>query len=192
MILEALKTKTSVSHYNVEVSPLLQPIGTRTLTPKNYTQILRKFYGFFQPLEAKIKQLAQIEQYIPDLSARRKSSLLVQDLQRVTGQQVVLDLLPVCHDLPDITTINDGLGALYVMEGSTLGGKFIAKVVHETLGYTPENGLAFFSGYGAQTGPKWKTFQEALVQYAVTPALGTAVVVTADTTFKKLEKWFNS
>nr|WP_262512340.1 biliverdin-producing heme oxygenase [Adhaeribacter arboris] len=81
---------------------------------------------------------------------------------------------------------------MYVMEGSTLGGKVISKIVYETLGYTPENGIAFFNGYGTQTGPKWKAFQEALTRFALTPAQEEAIVTTATRTFQKLEVWFNT
>ncbi|QNF35344.1 biliverdin-producing heme oxygenase [Adhaeribacter swui] len=192
MILEALKTQTAAQHQQVEASLLMQPIANRTLTPENYTRILRKFYGFFHPLENAIHHLPGLDNYLPDIMARRKSGSILQDLRAIHHESITLTTLPLCPDVPQITQISEGFGALYVMEGSTLGGKIISKIVYETLGYTPEHGTSFFNGYGSQTGPKWKAFQEALTRFAVTPAQENAVVQTAIQTFKKLENWFNS
>ncbi len=192
MILEALKAKTAASHRNVEASPLMQPIATRKLTPENYTHILRKFYGFFQPLETSIHHLPELEYYLPDLPNRRKSASILQDLRAINQENIVLASLPLCPDVPQITNVSEALGAMYVMEGSTLGGKIISKIVHETLGYTPENGIAFFNGYGTQTGPKWKAFQETLTRFAKTPDREEGIVNSATLTFQKLEVWFNN
>lgn len=144
MILEALKTKTAASHRQVEASPLMQPIASRTLTPQNYTHILRKFYGFFQPLEIAIHQLPTLEHYLPDLGMRRKSGSILQDLRAIHQENMALTAIPLCTDVPQITQVSEGFGALYVMEGSTLGGKMISKIVYETLGYSPEHGITFF------------------------------------------------
>ncbi len=190
MILEALKTKTAASHRSVEASPLMQPIATRSLNLENYTRILRKFYGFFQPLESSIHQLPELEYYLPDLATRRKAGSILQDLRAINQENIALATIPLCPDIPRITDVSAGLGALYVLEGSTLGGKVISKIVYETLGYTPENGIAFFNGYGTQTGPKWKAFQEALVRFASTTAQEEAIVKAAIHTFQKLEIWF--
>ncbi len=192
MILEALKTKTAASHRHVEASPLMQPIASRTLTPQSYTHILRKFYGFFQPLESAIHQLPTLEHYLPDLPVRRKSGSILQDLRAIHQENMALAAIPLCSDVPRITQVSEGLGALYVMEGSTLGGKIISKIVYETLGYTPEHGISFFNGYGTQTGPKWKAFQEALVRFTASTGQEEEVVQAAIQTFQKLENWFNS
>lgn len=192
MILEALKAKTAVNHRNVEASPLMQPIATRNLTPENYTQILQKFYGFFQPLESSIYHLPGLEYYLPDLATRRKAGSILQDLRAIHQENIALAALPLCPDVPRISEVSHAFGALYVMEGSTLGGKVISKIVYETLGYTPESGIAFFNGYGTQTGPKWKAFQEALTRFALTPGQQESIIHSATCTFQKLEVWFSN
>ncbi|MDQ3290339.1 MAG: biliverdin-producing heme oxygenase [Bacteroidota bacterium] len=192
MILEALKVKTAASHRNVESSPLMQPINNRKLTPENYTQILRKFYGYFQPLENNIHHVPGLEYYLPDLPNRRKAASILQDLRAIHQENIALATLPLCSDLPEISNVSEAMGALYVMEGSTLGGKVISKIVYETLGYTPEHGTAFFNGYGTQTGPKWKAFQEALVRYSTTSAQEESIIISATRTFQKLEVWFSN
>ncbi|PSR53552.1 hypothetical protein AHMF7605_08445 [Adhaeribacter arboris] len=110
MILEALKAKTAACHRNVEASPLMQPIATRQLTPENYTQILRKFYGFFQPLESSIHLVPSLEYYLPDLPTRRKAASILQDLRAINQENIALATLPLCPDLPRISEISEALG----------------------------------------------------------------------------------
>ena len=54
------------------------------------------------------------------------------------------------------------LGRMYVMEGSTLGGQYIARHVEETLGIRPGEGNSYFRGYGDATGERWREFREVL------------------------------
>ena len=44
------------------------------------------------------------------------------------------------------------LGAMYVMEGSTLGGQLIARHVELVLGLTAGQGNAHFRGHNERTG----------------------------------------
>lgn len=53
-------------------------------------------------------------------------------------------------------------GALYVVEGAALGGQLIARRLFERFGITGEHGGAFFAGWGAQTGSRWREFRERL------------------------------
>jgi heme oxygenase (biliverdin-IX-beta and delta-forming) len=56
------------------------------------------------------------------------------------------------------------LGAMYVIEGSRLGGQFIATHVEQTLHLQPGHGNAYFRGYGDHTGSMWKSFQSKLIE----------------------------
>ncbi len=49
-------------------------------------------------------------------------------------------------------------GALYVLEGSTIGGLIIKKMISEKLG--SEEGMSFFEGYGKKTAERWKVFTQ--------------------------------
>ncbi len=54
------------------------------------------------------------------------------------------------------------LGSMYVLEGSTLGGQYIARTVEQNLGLAPGEGDAYFRGYGDQTMVKWAEFRQVL------------------------------
>ncbi|RYY93360.1 MAG: hypothetical protein EOO11_19855, partial [Chitinophagaceae bacterium] len=77
---------------------------------------------------------------------------------------------------------------LYVLEGSTLGGRFIVKMIAAALPGLPEGALRFFRGYGAETGPMWLTFQAALGTWAERrqPA---PIVDAANLTFETFDAW---
>ncbi len=68
------------------------------------------------------------------------------------------------------------LGAMYVMEGSTLGGLYIARHVEPLLGLSAECGTAYFRGYGEQTGEQWRSFQALLTAI---PDIQTEIAVAA-------------
>ena len=55
------------------------------------------------------------------------------------------------------------LGLMYVVEGSTLGGQYIASHVESALHLQPGQGDQFFRGYGTATVPKWREFQQVLI-----------------------------
>ena len=79
-------------------------------------------------------------------AARQK--LIAEDL-RVLGAP-----LPTIADqayLPSIPGTAEAIGALYVMEGSTLGGQIIKKMIAKQLGTAEDHATSFFNGYGEAT-----------------------------------------
>ncbi len=73
------------------------------------------------------------------------------------------------------------LGAWYVMEGSTLGGRFIARHVETVLGLEPGVGDAYFRGHGEATGGLWRE-TTALVA-AMPDELSDVLIAAAKRTF---------
>jgi heme oxygenase len=70
-----------------------------------------------------------------------------------------------------VPTLAHALGLLYVLEGATLGGQLLRRRLGPALGLTEERGLAFFTAYGAEVGPMWRAFADALARFdAATPA----------------------
>ena len=91
------------------------------------------------------------------LGARKRLAMLERDL----------DWLKAYGEVPNSTSLSfdsdaEFLGAMYVMEGSTLGGQLIARHVEISLKLDSGNGYSFFQGHGSRTGPLWKEFCETL------------------------------
>jgi heme oxygenase len=79
-------------------------------------------------------------------------------------------------------------GALYVVEGSTLGGTIIARQVERSLGFTAGAGCSYFRSYGAALGPMWKAFGRRLLDLS-DPAFDDRAVASANRTFETMRLW---
>jgi len=75
--------------------------------------------------------------------------------------------------LPEIKNTAQAFGALYVIEGSTLGGQIIKKMVQKQLCMEGNNGLSFFDGYREATSDMWQVFKGAYYQsHSKNPSTG--------------------
>jgi heme oxygenase len=125
---------------------------------------------------------------LPDYSQRRKTSALAGDLVSLEAKQ---PLLATEQQLPEIHNHLQALGALYVIEGSTLGGKIISKMINQQLGLTDGLGLSFFDGYGNDTELMWQRFRQSIDQQ-VKPADEQIIIQSANDTFLKFSNWFDA
>ena len=114
---------------------------------------------------------------------RRKASAILHDLAAI-GLDTPLP--EECRELPLIVNSAQAFGALYVMEGSTLGGKTIARMLlQKSIPAVNEKALTFFRGYREETGARWKFFQDVFNQQEDVEEIITA----AHDTFKHLKSW---
>jgi len=185
MILDHLRTHTRSSHQALE--KLLIPRIKNISGKDEYASLLAVFYGYFSPLEQQLTSYINTDR-IPDLNERRKASILLEDYLLISDNQNKISL---CEDLPIITNEAEAIAVLYVLEGSTLGGKVITQLITKNLGIEPWDGIRFFYGYGDQTGVMWQKFIAILDNYPIDEAIGLAMAKTADDTFIKFKNWID-
>jgi len=180
-LLLRLKSETRDVHESLERDlNLLRP----DLTLERYRSIVELFYGFHQPWEHAVKSL--LAEHLPDfVEARSKIPKLLEDLAFLGSQPANL---PVCNALPDCLEWPNLLGGLYVTEGATLGGQVISRQLEQMLGLSPRRGAAFFSSYGLQVGPMWRSFCTTL-QEQTPPETEDVVVQAARGTFVAMHQW---
>ena len=82
-----------------------------------------------------------------------------------------------------LPTSGHGVGCLYVLEGSALGGRVISKRVKQTLGLGPGTGGGYFHGLGRQTASHWSDFLTALNTIPANSAMGADAEAGAIATF---------
>lgn len=182
MITDALKEATKTSHADLEKMMIGRIRSTRTRS--DYVRLLELFYGFFKPVEEKIE--AHIDRgYITDYDTRRKSDAILSD---IGGSQEIADIR-LCQDLPLIDGTPASLGAMYVLEGSTLGGKFISKMLSDNMGDQSPSTFSFFNSYGEFIQPKWAAFKEKLNNYAAGQSQEEQIIKAANDTFVKFKHW---
>lgn len=183
-VAQTLKHQTEAAHMELEamVLPWLQSISSNT----DYVQLLKGFYGYFKPLEDAVAPYIT-EAVLPDWEQRRKAYSILQDLAQLPG---AYSELPLATHLPSIQSLPQALGAMYVMEGSTLGGKGIAKMLvkNKSVNLKGEQ-LQFFTGYGARTGTMWTTFVNVLNSFSGTDAEVARMVASANQTFSLFKSW---
>lgn len=181
-IAQAVKKNTAALHAEVEV--ILVPKLSTVQAIEDYTAILRTFYGYFQPLEKRIQQYIT-PSFLLDISARRTAHLILNDLALLKDYREPA----ICSSLPVINNVNQAFGALYVLEGSTLGGKVIAKMLAKnTAVEIPLQAMQFFNGYGEETGRMWTMFVNVLNQLKEEDE----IVNAANDTFIHLKSWMQS
>ena len=122
------------------------------------------------------------------LEGRLKGPHLRADLLAMGRTEAEIDRLPLCRDASGLAqTRASALGAMYVVEGSTLGGQMISRALRGA-DWVPPAGLASFNPYGAETGAQWRGFRTVLAE-AVPPQGEADVVAAALATFELLHGW---
>lgn len=154
----------------------------RISSPEDYVHLLNWLYGFYAPMESLIKPWLP-EDAFPGMSKRFRADDLLTDI-RDTG----LPIPPqdTCNDLPLVSSFHQALGALYVLEGSTLGGRVIAGMISRQLGSLKS--LNFFNSYGAETDRMWEEFKQLLDQPFSDKERQT-ILDTAEKTFITFKHW---
>jgi heme oxygenase len=183
-ILQELRKITAPQHQALESAF----DGRDSLGSKSaYEKLLIRFFGIHSTLEAQLAMVQGLPAALPDFAGRRKSSALTADL---AAFGVSTDGAAICTDLPELKTISQALGCLYVLEGSTLGGQFMAREVRERLNLGPQIGSEFFSSYGSKVGSMWKTFGQHLELFAsANPTFRDEILTTAQATFGCFSRW---
>lgn len=92
---------------------------------------------------------------------------------------------PAAGVWPETDGLPGVVGAIYVIEGSMLGGRGMAKEVVAKFGLTRDAGARFFDGYGDATGPLWKDFGDWARLNVTTEAGVAAAVAAAKETFAR-------
>ena len=181
---QLLKKNTTEPHLALEavVEPQLQALKSK----EDYVAFLKRFYGCFKPVESLIEKNIDAT-VLPDIAQRRKAERIVHDL---TFSNTHIEPLPVATQLPQIGNAIEAFGALYVLEGSTLGGRGITRMLlkNEALQLQLAE-VTFFSGYGEQTGVMWTSFLNSLNQFTTTPTAIQQQIATANNTFTFFKIW---
>lgn len=181
-LLERLKAETEPAHERIEREIRL---ADRLRSRAAYADLLKRFYGFHAVWEAEARRSLADPNFF---DRRRKTHLLIQDLQALGVERSTIAALPLCRPMPAMTTRAAALGSMYVVEGSTLGGVFIAKGVERALGLDARSGCAYFRSYGRDVGRMWTSFRAHLTAGASTDD-AEEMVAAANATFETLRGW---
>ena len=129
-----------------------------TVDEAGYRVFLERWYGFHVVLEPRLSAWHRRTSVL-DWDDRRKLPLLEKDLDVLgVGRRARLDL-PRCPHVPALPTTAEALGALYVVEGSTLGGRILRDRLRQAP--LPPGCFHFLSPYGLESGRRWHAYRAA-------------------------------
>jgi heme oxygenase len=153
----------------------------RVATMEGYRGLLARLHGFHRAWEPAIgAALADGMFFDP----RRREAALARDLGVLGLSPEGIGGLPRALPIP-LAGPAAAMGALYVLEGSTLGGRVIGRHIAATHGLTGE-GLAYYTAHGARTGAMWSAFRTRLDTFDGQAA---EVVAAANGTFDAMREW---
>jgi heme oxygenase len=174
--------KKSTENIHKEAEKIMVRWLKRIRSPEDYVVLLNWLYGYYGPIEHRIKSQLSDTRF-PDMPRRTRADDLLRDMQQAG---IPLPAPEHCPDLPVIDSFGKALGALYVLEGSTLGGRVIAAMLAHQLG--SEKSISYFSSYGSETEDMWQSFRDFL-DSNTTPEVSADALQAANATFITFKNW---
>lgn len=180
MLSTNIKEATKAAHQNLEKKVVLKLKAIRNQA--DYADLLKHFYAYFSHIEETIKPFIT-ESILSDYAQRRNSGYIKADILELGSNISELPYTTV----PEIENAVQALGALYVLEGSVMGGSIIVKMLEKE---GVSKGISFFSGYGEATGMMWGNFIGVLNGQAKTEQDEEQAITAANETFKHFANVF--
>jgi heme oxygenase len=189
LFLQQLRIETQPMHTKLEASRLSVNLMKAEVSLADYTDYLMRMKDVIAYHEAFTYPV--VEHLFDDISVRYKLQLINSDIEVLhqqgavltTGREYRIDsLLPL--------NVPRALGYMYVVEGSTLGGRIILKHIKTALGFDEQKGARFFAGYGNETGKRWNEFLTIFANYAVVNSCGEEIIAGATDAFSSIQIHF--
>ncbi len=185
MILERLKSETAAAHASIE-----QRLRIARATPSlsDYRNYLLAMYGFTAPIEQRLRSLSAGLDSELELERRCKSGLIARDLAALDERMNAGANSPaLCGALPENRDATEALGTLYVLEGSTLGARWLLRHLQPL---ALDDCCAYLRSYGDALGAMWEKMRRGLVRHAeLHPERVPDLIEAAKETFQKLDAW---
>ena len=151
--------------------------------PDDYVRYLRAMYGYHAPIEASLLACEPLAAVYFDAPGRCVKAAWMREDLHFLGPR---DEPAVCTAVPQPVTLARALGIAYVLEGSTLGGRFILSKLPPALASLPAR---YLEGYGKETGARWRAFGDIVAREIRSPLDEASAVHAARETFSLLITW---
>lgn len=162
-----LKEETKKYHDMLEAMSIPKKIYDMTITEEEYFDYLQVFYNIHKTIEAqmllfdedwKINNFA-IQNYFRTELLRKDIALFSNDVadEKALYKNIVLEKM---------LSFDEAIGYLYVLTGSTMGGKILSTKIEANFLNTPfEKANNYFKAFDANTNAMWFAFLHFLDIY---------------------------
>ena len=181
-----IKSKTANSHKKLESLSVSASILSPEMKVADYVEYLSLMHDVHKNTEEIIFPF--LSGIINDLETRKKKHLIENDLNYLNHKKVFSNKVFNIQE----PTLAFALGILYVIEGSSLGGRFILKNITTVPGLDNGEGTSYFNGYGDKTGSYWKSFLNSLSEYEQNYNCGETIIEGAVYAFESIYNHFKS
>jgi heme oxygenase len=161
MLQDRLKSVTKINHDELESLMFVNEIMNKTLSIEQYKILLTTNYIIHAELESTLHEhlSADLRDKL-QIEHRNKIDALQQDLDEMQIRQEELEALDLSFLQMEAGNAAS-LGAMYVLEGATLGGQFIYKKLKANPAF--ENlSLNYYAVYQQNLMPNWLSFVDII------------------------------
>lgn len=182
---QKLREATGDAHERLHRHPELSAAASGRIDIDGYRTLLTRLYGFHRAFDDRIAA-STVALSLGIMRAR--SGLLEGDLAALGVTEEMRRQLPLCEKAPRLANAARALGALYVIEGSALGGAQIARALKSLLEPFDGAGRRFFSNDG-QPSRGWPVLLARIEQLAGDDDRERELIAAAVETFQIFEEW---
>lgn len=125
------------------------------LDRRGYAKLLVRLHGFHRPVEAVIARGLEADP-TGGMTGWRRTHLLRSDLIHLGLDDAAIDRLPRAAISPDEVSPATAMGFLYVVEGSTLGGRQLARNLDYLLPKETTDGRSFLLAGADRNHVRWR------------------------------------
>lgn len=186
MLLQKLKDSCNESHLQIRAGEYATKIMNQSISLQEYKELLVANFYFHTTVEEQLfPRLASVTPL--EYAVRIKSEVIEKDLVELELAKFIsleAEDKPICK----VASFSEALGALYVTEGTAIGGAIIRKNLLKSETIKSVSSIHFFGCYGKSLSPLWKS----LVAYYATAEVNTSTCIAkAKETFLFYEACLN-
>ena len=189
-IMERLKAETNDLHSHAESRTLQRTIASGEVGRDAFSAYLGQLYLVHKTLEEALEASLGKHPAITAVATadRMRVPDLLKDMEHWQMDHESIEARHATRRFADEIEKARGrdevalLGALYVLEGSTNGGRFLARALRKSwdLG---DKGLSYFDPYGDEQPHRWAAFKRDMTEASFDPQQEDAMVEMAKKTF---------
>lgn len=191
-LMARLRAATRELHDLAEGHPLQKALAGGVLPQGTYAELLGQLWCVHGVLESCLRRLAAADTDVAGVVGveRFKEALLHDDLRFLGFDAAEVEPVEATVALTDSIAATGLirpralLGYHYVLEGSTNGGKYIARAVQRAYGFPPGRGTRYFDPYGAEQSQRWYSFKRDMDSIDFSPQDADAIVESAGEMFR--------
>jgi heme oxygenase len=195
---EELKAATHSTHERLNKSLFFEALTNKNLPLESYVNYIQAMAGVNGVFEREI--LIANHSVLNSLWQPHMLKLpsLLNDLESLNSNQVediplaidaMLDTIKFIR-LSRIDNPLSLLGIMYVLEGSTIGGEFIKKLILTNFNFNGNDGVMYLDHYKDKKKENWETFKTRLNALPLSAPEFESIIETAAFFFKKIESIF--